>query len=116
MKKEILERTGNLISNTAFYRANELYSEWIEGQQNYESDDCVCPLAKDYPPPFDQIRENVWSEFVYVKLDCYPENILGDEYGNEELDCYNNMTENDVTEFIEKGLDRFESDFKYFFS
>ena len=116
MKKEIIERTGSLISDTAYNRAREMYNDWIERQQNYDSDDCICPLAKDYPPPFDQIRENVWSELVYVKLDYYPENILGDEYGDEELDCYNKMAEDDVTEFIEKGLERFESGFRHFFS
>ena len=110
MNKELFNRTGNLISCNAYNRAHDIYSEWYDDLKDYDTDDLVC-INEDFSPQVDQITERVWEELIYMKLDCYPENILGDEISEEELDCYYNMTDDDVRKFIDEGLQRFEKGF-----
>ena len=110
MNKELFKRTGNLISCNAYNRAHDIYSEWYDNIKNYDTDDLVC-VYEDFTPQVNQITERVWEEFVYMTINLYPENILGDEYSEEELDCYDEMTDDEIKEFVAKGLERFENDF-----
>ena len=113
MEENKLYRTGNLISTTVFNRAIEIYKGWDEyvtdnwGEEDdfnksdyYEEDSC---------PSIDKIIECVGDEFMWPKMHQYPEDVLGSDYTDEEMDIYDQMTDEDVRRFVNEGIVHFEN-------
>ena len=115
-KYEIYNQTGGLISTTVYNRAVELYNEWDEyvtdnfaDKDDFDKNDYY---EEDSNPSVDKVIEIIGEEFMWPKMHLYPEDVLGYDYTDEEDDCYDRMTDEEVREFVDKGIEQFEDTIK----
>jgi hypothetical protein len=113
---EIYNQTGGLISTTVYNRAVELYNEWDEYvTENFADNDDFDKndyYEEDSNPSVDKVIEIIGEEFMWPKGHLYPEDVLGDDYTDEEDDCYDRMTDEEIREFVDKGIEQFEDTIK----
>ena len=46
---------------------------------------------------------------MWPKMHQYPEDVLGSDYTDEEMDIYDQMTDEDVRKFVNEGIVNFEN-------
>lgn len=114
---DVYSKIGNLIAGISYNREKELYDNWSE-YVNYDAKDwgyggmVISNIIKENncyeienTPSIKVISEIVSYEYSMFKSDYIPEFLRNAT--DEEIDCYDLMTDEEVTDFVEKGIERF---------
>lgn len=117
MKNLVLfNKTGRLISNSVYESAIELLDTWDEyvrdNWQESEDFDRSNFYESDGTPSIDKIVEVIGAVFMWPKMDQYPEDVIGVDCTEEEEECYDKMTDEEIRRFVDEGIRRFEKEKK----
>lgn len=115
---DVYSKLGNLIASISYNRARELYDNWNE-YVKYDAKDwgyggmVISDIIKenncyelDNTPSIKVISEIVSYEYSMFKSDYIPDFLRNAT--DEESDCYYLMTDEEVMDFIDVGIRRFE--------
>lgn len=109
-KSELFLKVGELISNTVYNRAIELYNTWTEYVEEMSEENDCCQREEFFEengtPSINKIAESVGEEFMWPKGHLYPEDVIG-ECSEDESFCYDEMTDEEVDVFVAKGVELF---------
>lgn len=114
---DVYTKIGNQISDISYNRAKELYDNWNE-YVKYDAKDwgyggmVILDIIKenncyeiDNTPSLKVISEIVSYEYCMFKSDYIPDFLQNAT--DEESDCYDLMTDEEVDSFVNKGIERF---------
>ena len=107
----ILEKMYSTIRQTGYEWAEEVYNNWseiVEELRESEEDSNESDfIATDSKPNYEAIEEVLWERAIWAKSHQMPEDILGDDYSEEELDSYDLLTDEELADILEVGFKEF---------
>ncbi len=113
-QNEIMNSLSARIISTGYDWAEEFYEKWdvflskLDKRMYTEEElDQIYFKNEDGSPSYDVILDMLTFGLGFAKADKYSEDIIGDDASEEEENCYNNMTDDEVASLLEKGMKKF---------
>ena len=112
---KVVDELIQKLSTLGYERCVELFNTWREYVE--ECRECVDFDKNDYyeedgSPSISKVAECVEVEFRFTQEHKYPEDVIGIDYSEEEIDAYDNMTDVEISNYIDKGISKFLKEYK----
>ena len=110
----IMESLSARIRLTGYQMAADLYENWDEyiseldkSMYSDEEWEVISFKNEDGSPSRDVILDQLETKINFAKAHQFSENIIGDDASEDEVDYYDKLTDIEVAELLEEGIELF---------